>query len=60
VKYQVCQQKVETRDAVLHCILDAATGIKASRNEVMQATRSIHRRARMRIETAGGHSEQLL
>jgi uncharacterized protein YoxC len=56
----VNQQKVETRDALLHSILDVATCVKDDHNEVMQATRSIHRRARACTEAESGHFEHLL
>jgi hypothetical protein len=41
-------------------ILDTATSVKDSHNELMWATRSIHRHARMCIEAEGSQFEHLL
>jgi hypothetical protein len=49
-----------TWDALFRRILYAATGIKNDHNEVMRATHSIQRRARMCAEPEGAHYEQIL
>jgi hypothetical protein len=54
------QQKVETWDALLHRILDTETGVKDSPDELMQNTRSTHRRTRMWIEAEDGRVKHLL
>lgn len=54
------ERKVETQDALLRRILDAAVHIKFNRSELMWHTRTVHRRADMCIEADGGNFEQLL
>jgi hypothetical protein len=60
VKDQLYQQKLETGDAWFRHILDATTCTKGTPDEAIQATSWIHRRARMRTEAEGDHSEQFL
>jgi hypothetical protein len=53
-------KKVETGDALLYCILVAATHVKDDSSELMYATHSIHRCARMYTQAECGHYEHLL
>jgi hypothetical protein len=60
IKNLVHQQRVETRNALFRFILDAASCVKVNPNEIMWATRSIHRRAMMCTEAESGHFEHFL
>jgi hypothetical protein len=52
------REKIETEDALLHYILDAAARIKENHNELIWATRMNHTLAKMHIEVEGGNFER--
>jgi hypothetical protein len=60
MKNLLYQQIVNTQDALLHCILDAATCVQDNPKKLLQTTYSIYGYARICIETKGGHFEHLL
>jgi hypothetical protein len=60
IKSQVYERKVNTRDALLTSILDAAARIRERRDQVRQTTYDIHMRAAKCTEVEGGMFENLL
>jgi hypothetical protein len=59
MKSEVYERKVNTQDALLPHILDAAARIKERRDQVKQTTCDIHKRAAKCIEVEGGIFENL-
>ena len=60
MKDLVYQEKVETREALIQRIVNAATHIRNNHAKVRKATRAIHRRADKCIEVGGGIFENHL
>ena len=60
MKDLVYQEKVETREALIQIIVNAATHIRNNHSKVRKATRVIYRRANKCIEAGGGIFENHL
>ena len=60
MKEQVYSEKLETRDALLGRILDAADHIRNSQLKLLPATRAVHNRAAACVAAGGGIFENQL
>jgi hypothetical protein len=60
MKSRVYKRKVDTRDELLACILDAAARIKKREDQLRRKTRDLRTRAAKCIEDDGGLVENLL
>ena len=60
MKELVYSEKLETRDALLGRILDAADHIRNSQLKLLRATRAVHNRAAACVAAGGGIFENQL
>ena len=60
IKQEVCRERVNTRDELQVCIMNAAALIHEHHRELRNATQDVLRRAQKCIDVGGGILEHLL